>query len=274
MAEETILCRVEDGVGVITFNRPERLNAVNWDTATKLVELLRGLRHNDEVRTIVLTGAGRAFCSGGDAEFLSGGGDRPLPGLSDPSRPMARYQRKTPAGPFAEVTRTIVEVEKPVIAAISGPAMGAGLAYALACDRRFGDKKTRMCAAMVRLGFAPDCGISWLLPRVARLPVAFSMIETGRIVEADECFKEGLIDELVDEGQALPAAMKYAGELAKGPSVAIDLARRFIWKGLTSTLEEMLDYEAVAATLSSATEDAREGTKSFIEKRKPVFKGR
>ena len=272
-SEEHVLFRVEDGVGIVTLNRPDRLNAVNWEMATKLLELFRDLRHRDEVRTIVLTGAGRGFCAGGDADWLSGSGDRVLPGLSDASRVMPRYQRKSPAGPFAEFTRMIVEVDKPVIAAINGPAMGAGLAFALACDRRFGDAKARMCAAMVRLGFSPDCGITYFLPRIVSLSTALMMVETGRILDAAECHKVGLLDELVPEGEALNAALKYAKELAQGPSVAIDLARHCIYKSLTSTLDEILDYEAVAGTMSAATHDAREGTQSFVEKRKPVFKG-
>jgi len=272
-SEEHVLFRVEDGVGIVTMNRPDRLNAVNWEMATRLLELFRDLRHRDEVRTIVLTGAGRGFCAGGDADWLSGSGDRVLPGLSDASRVMPRYQRKSPAGPFAEFTRMIVEVDKPVIAAINGPAMGAGLAFALACDRRFGDAKARMCAAMVRLGFSPDCGITYFLPRIVSLSTALMMVETGRILDAAECHKVGLLDELVPEGEALNAALRYAKELAQGPIVAIDLARHCIYKSLTSTLDEILDYEAVAGTMSAATHDAREGTQSFVEKRKPVFKG-
>ena len=146
-SEDTFLFKVEDGVGVVTLNRPDRLNAINWDMARGLVELFRELRQRDEVRTLVLTGAGRGFCSGGDAEWLSGDAERGMPGLSDV--PLDRYQRKTPAGPVTEFTRMIVEVEKPVIAAPSGPVMGAGLAFALACDRRIADTSTRMCAAMV-----------------------------------------------------------------------------------------------------------------------------
>lgn len=272
-SDEFVLFHIEEGVGVVTMNRPDRLNAVNWEMASRLVELFRQIRFQDEVRVVLLTGAGRGFCAGGDAEWLSGSGDRPLPGLSDPSRVLPRYQRKTPAGPFAEFTRMIVEVEKPVIAAISGPAMGAGLAFALACDRRFGDTKARMCAAMVRLGFSPDCGITYFLPRVTSLSTALMMVETGRILDAEEAHKVGLLDELVPEGEALPAALRYAKELAKGPSVAVDLARRCIYKALTSNLDEMLDYEAVAGTMSAATQDAREGTQAFVEKRKPVFKG-
>lgn len=265
------LFEVSDGVGVITLNRPERLNSITWDLSQALVELLRELRQRDEVRVLVLTGAGRGFCSGGDAGWLSGSDDRGMPGLSEAQ--LERYQRKTPAGPVAELTKMIVEVDKPVIAALHGPVMGAGLSFALASDRRFGDSTTRMCAAMVRLGFAPDTGITYFLPRITSLSTALMMVETGRILEADECFREGLIDELVEEGQALPAAMEYAKELAAGPSVAVDLARRFIYKSLTSTLDEMLDYEAVAATMSAHTADAREGTSAFVEKRKPEFKG-
>ncbi|HMC02952.1 MAG TPA: enoyl-CoA hydratase-related protein [Cellulomonadaceae bacterium] len=271
-ADTHYLFEVDDEVGVITLNRPDRLNAVTWDLAQDLVELLRDLRRRDEIRVIVLTGAGRGFCSGGDAEWLGGESERGIPGLSEV--PLERYQRKTPAGPLAELTRMIVEVDKPVIAAIAGPVMGAGLSFALACDRRIADDTTRMSAAMVRLGFAPDCGITYFLPRVTSLSTALMMVETGRILEADECLRHGLVDELVPSGEALPAAMAYAKQLATGPSVAVDLARRFIHKSLTSTLDEMLDYEAVAATMSAHTADAREGTRALLEKRKPAFRGR
>ncbi len=269
--EDQFTFEVKDHIGVLTINRPDRKNAVNWELCEAMAALLRDLRTNDDVKVIVLTGAGGDFSSGGDAEFLSGNAARPIPGLSND--PLERWQRKNPAGMFAEFTRMIVEVDKPVIAAVEGACMGAGLAYALACDRRFGSRTVIMSAAMVRLGFAPDCGITFFLPRIARLPVALNMITTGRILKADECFKEGLIDELVDEGEALAAAIKYAKKLAAGPSVAIDLARRFIHKSLTSTLEEMIDYEGVAAVMSAMTEDAREGTNSFLEKRRPTYKG-
>ena len=271
--KDHIIFDVEDGVGVVTLNRPERMNAVNWELATDLGELFRDLRFRDDVRTIVLTGAGRGFCAGGDAEWLSGDSDRGIPGLSEVK--LERYQRKTPAGPFNEFIRMIVEVEKPVIAALHGPAMGAGLAFALACDRRFADPTVRMCAAMVRLGFSPDCGITYLLSKVARLPTALMMVTTGDIIDAETCYREGLVDEMVEEGQSLTAAMEYAKKLARGPSVAIDLARRCVFKAVNGgTLDELLDYEAIAGTISANTDDAAEGTRSFVEKRKPEFKGR
>ncbi len=272
MSDKNHLCfEIDEGVGIVTFNRPEQLNAITWDLANDLVQLFRDLRFEDAVHTVLLTGEGKAFSAGADAEWISGGSDRPLPGLSD--LPIARYQRKSPAGPFVEFTRAIVALEKPVIAAIPGPAMGAGLAYALACDRRFGDTNARMCAAFVRLGFSPDSGVSYFLPRITNLPTALMMVETGKILDAQASKEAGLLDELVEEGKAFGAALAYAKKLAAGPSVAIDLGRRFIYKALTSSLDEMLDYEAVAGTMAAHTSDAREGTSAFIEKRKPRFTG-
>ncbi|MBT4518913.1 MAG: enoyl-CoA hydratase/isomerase family protein [Halieaceae bacterium] len=270
-SEKHLLLRIEKGVGIVTFNRPERRNAISWELAEDCVELFRELRFRDDVHVVVLTGEGKGFCSGGDVEWLSGGGDRPIPGLSDKAVP--RYQRKTPAGPFAEFSREIINLEKPVIAALHGATMGAGLAYALACDRRFADTTTRMAAIFIQRGFSPDCGITYFLPRVTSVSNALMMVETGKIFEAEQCLEMGLIDELVPEGQALEAALEYAQLLAAGPSVAVDLARRFIHKSLNSTLDEMLDYEAVAGTITLQTHDAAEGTSSFLEKRDPVFKG-
>ncbi len=272
-ASDHVLFELDDGVGIVTLNRPERLNAVTWDMAGDVAQLFREIRQRDEVRAVVLTGAGRAFCSGGDAEFLSGSGDRPLPGLSSPDKPMPRYQRKTPAGTFADVTRMIVDVEKPVIAAIAGPAVGAGLAYALACDRRFADPTARTSAIFVRLGFSPDCGLTYFLPRIVGVSTALMMVATGDVYDAERVARDGTHRRAGSRRSGAPGRMEYARRLARGPSVAIDLARRVIHKSLTSTLEEILDYEAVVATLTAATRDAREGTSSFVEKRKPEFKG-
>jgi 2-(1,2-epoxy-1,2-dihydrophenyl)acetyl-CoA isomerase len=269
--EGPVLFRIEGGVGVVTLNRPERLNAVNWDMAVKLVDLFRDLRLNDDVRTIVLTGAGRGFCAGGDVEWLSGSTNTPIPGMSDV--PIPRYQRKTPGGPFAEFARMIIDVDKPVIAAVSGAAVGAGLAFALACDRRFADTRSKFSAIFVKRGLGADVGISWFLPRIVGLPMALQMIETGMMVDAQTAKDAGLIDELVEEGKALPAAMAYATELARGASVAVDLNRRFVYRALTTTLDDMLDYDAITSTLTTATSDAKEGTQSFLEKRDPQFKG-
>ncbi|MBV6417634.1 MAG: 1,2-epoxyphenylacetyl-CoA isomerase [Steroidobacteraceae bacterium] len=270
---KTLRYAVEDNVGVITLNRPDKLNAISWQLAEELSGLLYRLRFDDSVRAIVLTGAGRAFCAGGDVEFISGEGDHPMPGTSDASRPIPRWQRKSPGGHFFDVARQLIAVDKPVIAAIHGHAVGAGLGYALACDRRFGDTTTKMSAIFTSIGVAPDCGLSYFLPRVVGLPKALMIAETGRIFKAEECRELGLLDELVPEGTSLAAALEYAKLLASRASTAVDMARRLIHMSLQHNLEQMLDFEGHYGVAVATTADAKEGTMAFLEKRKPVFRG-
>ncbi|MBP6381870.1 MAG: enoyl-CoA hydratase/isomerase family protein [Pseudomonadales bacterium] len=271
--EDMLLFRIEDGVGIITLNRPHKLNAISWDLAEELSRLLYRLRDDDAVRVVLLHGAGRAFCAGGDLEFISGDSERPMPGTSDPSRPMARSQRKTPGGPFVDVVRQMVALDKPVIAAIHGAAVGAGLGYAMACDRRFGDTTTRMSAIFTNVGVSPDCGVSWFLPRLVGLSNALMLVETAKILNAEESRAIGLLDELVPEGKAFEAALDYARTIASRASVAVDMARRLIYRAQTTTLEDILDYEAAVGTMVASAFDAKEGATAFLEKRKPVFRG-
>ncbi len=271
--ENMLLFRIEDSVGIITLNRPHKLNAISWELAAELAALLYSLRDNDEVRAIVLHGNGRAFCAGGDVDFLSGDSDRPMPGTSDASRPMPRSQRKTPGGPFIDAVRQLVAVDKPVVAAIQGHAVGAGLGYAMACDRRFGDTTTKMAAIFTNIGVSPDCGVSWFLPRLVGFSNALMLVETARVLNAEESKAIGLLDELVPEGKAFEAAFEYARFIAKRASVAVDMARRLIHRSQYATLEDILDYEAVAGTMVASAFDAREGTQAFLEKRKPVYRG-
>ncbi len=271
--EDMLLFRIEDGVGIITLNRPHKLNAISWDLAEELSRLLYLLRDDDAVRVVLLHGAGRAFCAGGDLEFISGDSERPMPGTSDQSRPMPRSQRKSPGGPFVDVVRQIVALDKPVIAAIHGAAVGAGLGYAMACDRRFGDTTTRMSAIFTNVGVSPDCGVSWFLPRLVGLSNALMLVETAKILNAEESRAIGLLDELVPEGRAFEAALDYARLIARRASVAVDMARRLIYRGQTTTLEDILDYEAAVGTMVASAFDAREGATAFLEKRTPVFRG-
>lgn len=264
---------IEDNVGIITLNRPDKLNALSWELAEELASVFYRWRYVDEVRAILLTGAGRSFCAGGDIDWISGDSDRPMPGTSDASRPIPRSQRKTPGGPFMDATRQMIAVDKPIVAALHGHAVGAGLAYAMVCDRRFADTTTKMSAIFTNVGVAPDCGLSWFLPRIVGLPTALMMVETGKVFRAEECRELGLIDELVPDGKAFEAAFDYARTIAQRASVAVDMARRMIYMGQTSTLEQMLDYEGIAGVIVASSLDAKEGTQSFLEKRKPVYRG-
>jgi len=265
---EATLEIVEGSIALVTFNRPERLNAITRQGAMELARLLRDLRNRDDIKAVVFTGAGRAFCAGLDLSPDEGGETEEISARGRP-----RYVRRSPLWGFADVTRAIVELDKPVIAAIRGPAVGAGLAYALAMDRRIGDTTARVGAVFVRRGLAPDCGISYFLPRIVGLSRALWMVTTGAVLDAFQAKEMGLLDEVVVEGKAVEAALQYARGIARGASVAIELARRAIYKSLSATLEEMLAYEEFAGITAAATEDAREGVRAFLEKREPNFRG-
>jgi 2-(1,2-epoxy-1,2-dihydrophenyl)acetyl-CoA isomerase len=264
---DNVLLETGNGVATLTLNRPDRLNAVDWDAATRLIDLLREARLRDDVRAIVLAGAGRSFCAGGDLAWVE----------SDSlmsERTIPRDQRKNAFGPFAGVTQALVEVDKPVIAALHGHVAGVGLVYALACDRRFADETMRASAIFVKRGMAPECGLSYFLPRLVGVPEALRLVTTGAWVEAEEAKRIGLVDEVTPKGEALAAAQAYAAELARGASIAVDLARRNIYRALDATLQETFDYELLASSIASASEDAREGVQAFLEKRDAQYKGR
>jgi 2-(1,2-epoxy-1,2-dihydrophenyl)acetyl-CoA isomerase len=266
MTTENVLLELHDGVATLTLNRPDRLNAVDWDTAVRLIDLLHELKQRDDARAIVLTGAGRSFCAGGDLAWVD----------SDSlmsERIVPRDQRKNAFGPFAGITQAIVEVDKPIVAALHGHVAGVGLVYAMACDRRFADETVRASAIFVKRGMAPECGLSYFLPRLVGVPEALRLVTTGAWVEAEEAKRIGLVDELVPKGEALAAAQTSAAELARGPSIAVDLARRNIYRALNATLQETFDYELLASSIASNSEDAKEGVQAFLDKREAQFKG-
>lgn len=260
-SEAGVRFELDGAVGVITIDQPERLNAMSAPMASTLLGILQRVRLQDEVRALVLTGSGRAFCAGAD---LAQGGER--------GKPLG-VERRSPVGAYGAITKAIVEVDKPVIAAIAGVAVGAGLSYALACDRRIGDTNTRMSAIFVRRGLHPDCGASFFLPKLVGLPMALHMVTTGVVLDAEACKAAGLLDELVPQGEALGRALAYARQLASGPSVVLDLARRAIYRSLSATLDDMLYYEGFAVGVAGQTADRVEGFKAFAERREPRFSG-
>jgi 2-(1,2-epoxy-1,2-dihydrophenyl)acetyl-CoA isomerase len=160
-----------------------------------------------------------------------------------------------------------------VVAAISGVAMGAGLAYALACDRRFADPTARLGAVWMKRAFHPDCGITYLLPRIAGVSTALDMISTGDIYDARKSKEAGLVDELVEQGDVLDVALAYAKRLASGPSVMMGLARRSVYASFSGTLEDALHRETWGLGVMRGTEDIKEGVRSWMKKRPPKYTG-
>ena len=263
MDEKTVVLTQQDGVGLIRLNRPQVYNAINHQLTKELTESLRKAKEDRAVRAVVLTGEGKAFCSGQDLNDRSAivtKGDEISLGESVRSR-------------YNPLIQAIENLEKPIIAAVNGVAAGAGCSLALACDLRVITPNTRFVEAFVRIGLAPDSGSSYFLPRLVGLGKALEIAMTGRDVEAEEAIKIGLANKMVEDGQLLDEAMKLAKQLAQGPTVAIGLTKKAIYRGMETTLEEALEYEAVVQEKAGKTKDFLEGLQAFSEKRKPNYRG-
>jgi 2-(1,2-epoxy-1,2-dihydrophenyl)acetyl-CoA isomerase len=251
----------DDGVRTITLDRADKLNAVNGALAASLSSAVAHAAAEDAVRVVVITGAGRAFCAGLD--------------LSEPpSLPTAtRVDRLDPYAWVGTWVRTILECEKPVVAAVNGPAAGAGFGLALACDMRIVASSARMTAGYVRRGLSPDAGVSWLLPRHVGLARASDILLTGRDVDAAEAERIGLAALVVADAEFAERVREHASRLAAGPPVAQALTKRLLVRSLDTALDAALRDELVYIKQCFATADVAEAIAAFREKRRPSFRG-
>lgn len=249
------------GVRTIRLDRPERLNAVNPALALELPLAVQAAAADAAVRVVVLTGSGRGFCAGLDLSDPAGLGDTP------------EAQRD----PYAWVGRwvqAIVSCEKPVIAAINGPAAGAGFGVALACDLRLMATSATCTAGYVRRGLSPDAGTTWFLPRLIGHARATEILLTGRDVAAEEAFRIGLCSAVYDDAEFTDAVTSFAQALAAGPPLAFALTKRLLMASADATLDAQLREELTHIKTCFASEDVREALAAFREKRMPVFRGR
>jgi 2-(1,2-epoxy-1,2-dihydrophenyl)acetyl-CoA isomerase len=247
----------DGAVLTITLNRPDVLNALNGPTHRALAGALKDAR-DDGVRAVVLTGAGRGFCVGQDLQEFG-----EMPSIADDLR--ERYHPNIHA---------IRELEKPVIAAVNGPAAGAGMSLACACDIRIAASSATFVPAFVNIGLVPDSGGTFFVTRILGYARAFEWLCSGRRLTAPEAHAWGLVSEVVDD-DALPArAAELAGELAALPTRAIGMTKRLLDRAASSGLEEQLEREAQLQAAATQSEDFREGVAAFLAKRKPEFKGR
>jgi 2-(1,2-epoxy-1,2-dihydrophenyl)acetyl-CoA isomerase len=254
---------IEDGIATLIFNRPERLNALSTPIMQGLLDGLPRLAGNPVVKVVVLTGAGRAFCAGGDVKDMAQRGEQ-----RSAAEATARLRSRM------EVSRILHELPKPTIAMINGPAAGAGLALALACDLRVAGTSARLVTAFVRVGFSGDFGGSFFLTRLVGTAKARELYFTGRPVEADEALSLGLVNRVVPDEELLTATMELARSLASGPSIALSLMKRNLNCAESGGLSELLDIEAANMVQAARTEDHREAARAFVEKRAPIFTGR
>ena len=268
MPYQTILLDKEDGVVTLSFNRPQKLNSLDAQISDEAAEAIRELNDDDETKVLIITGAGRAFCSGADLTATVSGTDTTAPGLG----------RRARTQPFARVGRLmkqLTEFDKPSIAAVNGAAVGAGLSIALLCDIRIAADDARFSSIFVRRGLVADCGASFYLPRVVGVARALELMWTGDIIDAKEAERIGLVRCVVPAAELIREAKALAFRLARGPSVAIELMKRMVYDGLRANdFASQLAHEDFAQYVARLTEDYKEGVNSFIEKREAKFKGR
>lgn len=261
MEYENILWEEQGGVAIITLNRPAALNALNQAHLLELDHAVQRAGFDPGVRSLVITGAGRGFSAGADVKEwgAANADDAPSAGWIDLAHALIMRVYRLP---------------KPVVAAVNGVAVGAGCDLALASDLRVASTAARFGQAYVRLGYCPDAGGSFLLPRLIGEARAMELIYTGRIIDADEADRLGLLNALVEPDNLMPTALALAGRLASGPTIAIGLAKENIRRNATLTIEDALRNERRAGEICGRTEDAREGLAATLARREANFRGR
>jgi len=262
---EDLLQAIKDGVAILTLNRPDRLNAMSGEMLDAMLEALPRLADDPAVGVVVLTGAGRGFCAGGDVKAMAEG--REFGGTTLEEKAQALRTRM-------EVSRWLHELPKPTIAMVRGAAAGAGLSLALACDLRVASDNARFATAFARVGYSGDFGGSWFLTQLVGTAKARELYYTAEIVDAAQALALGMVNRVVPDARLEDETLAFARKLANGPRVALRYMKRNMNAAETGSLKEHLDLEAWHHTRTGMTEDHREAARAFVEKREPTFKGR
>ncbi len=263
MTYKCLLYEVKDGIATLTLNRPDRLNALGDTLRDDLLDAVTRTAADAQVRVMVLTGAGKGFCAGGDVKAMNesreAGRERPVLEKMAPSRDRTLLAMR--------------DAPQPIIAAINGAAAGAGMNLALACDLRLASTAAKFSQAFVKRGLHPDWGGTYFLPRVVGMAKACELIFTGDLIDAPEALRLGLVSRVVAPEELMTAAHELARKVAAGPPLAIRLAKRALYHNADCDLRQALEFETFAQNVCQDTEDAREGVRAFVEKRAPVFRG-
>lgn len=255
--ENSVLVSKENGIQTITLNRPQSLNALDLKMREELLAALNDAAQDSVVRALVITGQGRAFCAGGD--------------LSTMEKDFAPGEGRARLQSAHKIIKAITGMDKLVIAAVNGPAIGAGCNLALSCDFIIAAEEAKFGEPFGRVGLIPDLGGLYFLPRLVGLFKAKEMVFTWETIDAREAERIGLVNRVVPLGELYPEVNKFAGRLIKGPAQANALTKAIINQSLQGTLDQVLDQEAYAQDLCFMTSDRKEGIRAFFEKRKPNF---
>ena len=255
--EQHVNIHVHDGIGLIQLNRPEKMNAIGALTRKQLGEAIKQAERDDAVRVVVLTGSGRAFCSGADVTEMANDGGMHGPEdvgniLRNEYMPMLTRLRTMP---------------KPVIAAMNGPAVGIGASYALACDIRIATPEAYLMEAFVNIGLAPDGGVSWLLPRLVGTGVAYEMFFTGKPLSAADAHRLGVINRIVPADKLEAEVRELAAQLAAQPKQAMAAAKRAVNHALESSYEDALEFESYLQEAQAGSQEFIDGVQAFLSRR-------
>ena len=265
---EFITLERRDHVAVLTLSNPDRLNALSAAMRDEVANALADLRADDEVRALVLTGAGRGFCAG--ADLAAGAAVMAEGGLARPTQ----NDKLDDIGWVGRWASMWANFDKPVVGAINGVAAGAGLSTALACDVRIGSEHARFRSVFIERSLSPDSGLSFFLPRVVGYAAAADMIFTSRAVGADEALRLGLLNRIVPAAELLDSAVAYAGEMTQWPPLALRMSKRVLQHNVDCGLEDALRFETLGLDfVGRARNDAKESRTAFVEKRKGDYTG-
>jgi 2-(1,2-epoxy-1,2-dihydrophenyl)acetyl-CoA isomerase len=265
---DDLLADVTDGVGVITLNRPEARNAMSGAMNTALAATLAEFELDSSVKVVVLTGAGKGFCAGGDVKGMAASGDGTVgDNTIDSAIHRQRVMQRATSG-------KLFKMPKPTIAALPGAAAGAGLSLALACDMRVMASNAILTTAFARVGFSGDYGGTYFMTQLVGSAKARELYYLSDRVSAEEALQLGLANWVVEPDQLMAKTMEIAGRLASGPTVAYRYMKENLNRAMAGEVDDCLDLEATHHVHCGQTEDHREAAKAFVDKREPVFKGR
>ncbi|MBE0415707.1 MAG: enoyl-CoA hydratase/isomerase family protein [Dehalococcoidia bacterium] len=263
MEFKDIIYTKEEGIATITLNRPQALNALTQRMQQEWLAAIEDAKRDEGVRVLVVTGAGRAFCAGRDMRHE----------MAPESLMLSQIMEHTGEN-IHGLALKLANLDKPYIGSINGPAVGGGMDFASMCDIRIASERAKFGMAYVRMGLPPAGGGCYYLPRIVGIAKACELIWTGRIIDAAEAIRIGYVSKVVPHDELEAATKELATQLAKGPSLAIKLAKRLIYRCLDLDLARALEEHRMALLIAQGTEDAKEGPRAFIEKREPIFKGR
>jgi len=267
MAYEAVLYEKREHVAILTLNRPDRLNAIGPAIRSDVHAAVGEAHKDDTVRALIITGAGRGFCSGADLTTAA-------IGASPPPQPTDQNSLLDDMGWVGRWAHLFFDFDKPLIAAVNGVAAGAGMSMALACDLRVGSEHARFKTVFVERNLSPDSGMSYFLPRIVGYARAADLIFTSRAVGAEEAYRLGLLDRLVAHENLVEEAVKLASEMGAWPPLALRASKRVLQKNMTADLDDALRFESVNLGFArKAVNDSRESIRSFAEKRKPTYTG-